>query len=337
MDIENKNYSGVNELVELPDSESGFNGGSSPSARAKPGIKGYGNWECCCCKKVFETRKLLLEHKHSSKKCHQFSLEEGRKKTIAALKGRKRPGKKLSEEHKQKLRESAKNRASYWFYNNKNPILYTRKEDGKEIKLDSKWELEVVKRLDELNIKWFRPKISFNYITTDGKVCYYHPDFFIPEYRCFLEIKSPWIEQVQNINGKIDYIKNNYPFIIWLESLEDCKTFTLQDKQFSIVPLEEEENEEIIAKIKAKIEANSNNKEKLKTKKIYRSSKSYQLEKTRREILNKCLEEKSIDFSKIGWVNEVAKLFGISPNKVGNYMKKRLPDLYEKFFHRKSI
>jgi hypothetical protein len=164
-------------------------------------------------------------------------------------------------------------------------------------------------------------------------VCYYHPDFFIPEYRCFLEVKSPWIEQVQNVNGKIDYIKNNYPFIIWLESLEDCKTFILQDKQFDIIPLEEEENEEIIAKIRTKIEANSNNK----IKKNYRSSKSFQLEKTRREILNKCLEEKNIDFSKMGWVNDVAKLFGISPNKVGIYIKKRLPDLYEKFFHRKSI
>ena len=35
----NNAYSGVSELVELPDSESGRYGGSSPSARAKPGIK----------------------------------------------------------------------------------------------------------------------------------------------------------------------------------------------------------------------------------------------------------------------------------------------------------
>ena len=32
--------SGVNELVELPDSESGFNGGSSPSARVFTGYAG---------------------------------------------------------------------------------------------------------------------------------------------------------------------------------------------------------------------------------------------------------------------------------------------------------
>ena len=333
MDIENKNYSGVNELVELPDSESGFNGGSSPSARAKPGIKGYGNWECCCCKKVFETRKLLLDHKRSSIKCHQFSLEEGRKKTNAALKGRKYPGRKLTDEHKQKIKEAAKNRASYWFYSNKNPILYKRKQDGKEIKLDSKWELEVVKRLDELNIKWFRPKIKFNYLTSNGETHLYNPDFFIPEYRCFLEIKSPWVEQLQNVNGKIDYIKNHYPFIIWLESLDECKTFILQDKCYNSIPLEEEENEELILKIKNDLKEKS----KLQEKKIkQRSEASLELENYRREILNKAIVNGDIDFSKYGWVNEVAKLFGISPNKINIYIKKRLPDLYDKFYHRKS-
>lgn len=325
MDSKILNHSDVSELVELPDSESGRFGGSSPSIRVNK------EWECVCCKQIFKTRKLLCQHKHDSLKCSLYAKKIGHEKTNKALTGRKYPGRKLSEEHKQKLRESAKNRASYWFYNNKNPILYTRKEDGKEIKLDSKWELEVVKRLDNLNIKWYRPKISFDYQTIDGKMCSYHPDFFIPEYRCFLEIKSPWVEQLQNVNGKIDYIKNNYPFIIWLESLEDCKTFILQDKQFGIIPLEEEENQEIISKIKAQLEA-----KKIKTKRTYRSPKSFQLEQQRRDLLNKCLKEKSIDFSKHGWVNEVAQLFGISPNKVNIYIKKRLPDLYEKFFHRKS-
>lgn len=320
----NNIYSGVNELVELPDSESGFFGGSNPSARVKSG-KGYGNWECCCCKKIFETRKLLLDHKRSSIKCHQFSLEEGRKKTNAAVKGRKYPGRKLTDEHKQKIREAAKNRASYWFYNSKNPIIYKRK-DGKEIKLDSKWELETVKRLDKLNIDWYRPKTTFEYKTNDGITHTYHPDFFIPQYKCFLEIKSPYFMDLQNKNGKIDFLKKNFPFIIWLDSLDKCKSFNLVKMNYDKIPDEEAENLELIEKLK---HANIKNEKKKHANGFL--IRSINLKNERWKLLQEC----NIDFTKLGWVKEASKLFGIkNENKAGIYIKENFPDFYKNCYKR---
>jgi hypothetical protein len=267
---------------------------------------------------------LMYEHKRNSG-CSIFLKKEGHKKTALKHKGKKFPGRKLSEEHKEKIREAAKNRNSYWFYNSKNPIIYTRKYDNKEIKLDSKWELEVVKRLDSLNIKWYRPKITFEYLDNQGKSCSYHPDFFIPDYKCFLEVKSPYIEQLQNTNGKIDFLKRNYNFIIWLESLDACKTFDLQKCQYDIIPLEEEENETLIKKIKSKC-----------VKVDKRKENSLKLAEKRRKILNEAINNKTIDFSKFGWVDKVSKLFEISPSKVNIYLRKNLPDLYDMFYHRKS-
>lgn len=324
MEKENKNYSDVSELVELPDSESGRYGGSSPSVRAKPGPKPRGDWVCECCNQTFKSRSLMYEHKRNSG-CSALLKGEGHKKQALKIKGRKFPGRKLSEEHKEKLREAAKNRNSYWFYNSKNPIIYTRKCDNKEIKLDSKWELEVVKRLDSLNIKWYRPKITFEYLDNQGKSHLYHPDFFIPEYKCFLEVKSPYVEQLQNINGKIDFLKRNYNFIIWLESLDACKTFNLQKCQYDIVPLEEAENEALIKKIKSKH---------IKVDK--RKENSLKLAEERRKILNEAINNKIVDFSKYGWVDKVSKLFGITPNKVNIYLRNNLPDLYDMFYHRES-
>lgn len=64
----------------------------------------------------------------------------------------------------------------------------------------------------------------------------------------------------------------------------------------------------------------------------------YNLEKTKRkpERFEKLKEERlellqksNIDFSKFGWVKEVSKLFEISENKAGIYIKNNFPDFYE--------
>ena len=51
----------------------------------------------------------------------------------------------------------------------------------------------------------------------------------------------------------------------------------------------------------------------------------------------KLITESDIDFSKFGWVNHVAKLINITPQKVSAFMKKYMSDFYkEKCFKRKS-
>lgn len=52
----------------------------------------------------------------------------------------------------------------------------------------------------------------------------------------------------------------------------------------------------------------------------------------RRNIVYNC----NINFSKFGWVGQLAKLFGISPQKVGTWMKKYMSDFYETCYKRKN-
>lgn len=56
-----------------------------------------------------------------------------------------------------------------------------------------------------------------------------------------------------------------------------------------------------------------------------------QLKKERWEII----ENSNIDFSKFGWVGQLSKLFGIAPNRAGEYVKNNFPDFYKNCFVRK--
>ena len=56
-----------------------------------------------------------------------------------------------------------------------------------------------------------------------------------------------------------------------------------------------------------------------------------QLEKERWEII----QQSNIDFQKFGWVIEISKLFGISTNRGGKYIRKHFPEFYKTCYVRK--
>lgn len=55
--------------------------------------------------------------------------------------------------------------------------------------LHGNWELKYAQYLDENNIKWERCKDRFPYTYKD-KLHYYTPDFYLPEYNKYIEIKG---------------------------------------------------------------------------------------------------------------------------------------------------
>lgn len=57
------------------------------------------------------------------------------------------------------------------------------------VMLDGGWELTVAKYLDSLNIKWQRPSQGFEYLW-QGSIHMYHPDFYLPEYNRYIEVKG---------------------------------------------------------------------------------------------------------------------------------------------------
>jgi len=90
--------------------------------------------------------------------------------------------------------------------------------------MDSSWEIAFAKKLDELNILWDRNKsYKFPYIAKDGKHRNYHPDFYLIDYDCFIEIKGYWTEEIRH---KVDSsIENNNFKLYVLESLKAIENF----------------------------------------------------------------------------------------------------------------
>ena len=291
--------------------------------------KGYNNWKCEICGNIFSTRAQLFQHRKETT-CGIKQMELGHKKSGEAQKKQwldgKRCGHKCSEATKQKMSKAAIEH-SYWEHRSREPIIYESKVAGK-LNLDSYWELYVAQRLDLLNVKWYRPKVYLEYYTKDNKLRYYCPDFYVEDYNCFIEVKSPYILQRQNENGKIDYLKANYNFIIWLESEDTCKNFSLTKKDYNgDKPSILEENfihknrSNLRPKLKAK-----NSKSKIDTS----NGANIDLYNKRKRLI----EESNIDFLSFGWVEQVANLFGISHSKARKYIEKRFPEI--KTYKRKS-
>ena len=65
-----------------------------------------------------------------------------------------------------------------------------------------------------------------------------------------------------------------------------------------------------------------------KTKEEYLNIIRKEFEESQQKYVEEILNS-DIDFSKFGWVNKVAKIKGITPQKVNGWMKKIMPDFYE--------
>ena len=64
-------------------------------------------------------------------------------------------------------------------------------EKEKEILLESSWEHEIAKWLDQLGIIWIRPKPIKWFDTTTNRIRLYYPDFYLPEKNLYLDPKNP--------------------------------------------------------------------------------------------------------------------------------------------------
>lgn len=132
-------------------------------------------------------------------------------KEVPALQGRKH-----TEETKQLIREKAL--ASPHRRLKKGVVEY------KGILLDSSWELELAKRLDELGVKWVRPD-PIPWIDKEGVRHNYFPDFYLEDYDLFLDPKNPHTIEVQK--KKLDCLLTQHKNIVIIDSIEKCKQYSV--------------------------------------------------------------------------------------------------------------
>ena len=94
-------------------------------------------------------------------------------------------GKHHTEEYKQRMRELAFERQLGGWHTSKTI-------DYKGIKLDSQYEFEVAKELDNNQVKWERPTY-FLWEDSNGMKHRYYPDFYLPEYNVYLDPKNDYL------------------------------------------------------------------------------------------------------------------------------------------------
>lgn len=121
-----------------------------------------------------ETSELVQQIAQSNSDVQQAKIKSGQyKPNRMGLAARQ----KLSEE------QSLRNRGgkSKWF-------------DVNGIKVQGTWERNIAVKLNELKIAWDKPKTNsdlFKYVL-DGKLKSYAPDFYLPEFDLYLEVKGYW-------------------------------------------------------------------------------------------------------------------------------------------------
>lgn len=132
-----------------------------------------------------------------------------------------KPGRQHTEEEKQVLRESAlKNELGG--FNGRKGIQYN------DVKLDSSYEVQLAKDLDNNNISWIRPK-RIKYYDLDNKLHYYIPDFYLPDYDIYLDPKNDFL--IENINPSLGY--KDVDKIKWVCEQNNVKIFILNKEQLS--------------------------------------------------------------------------------------------------------
>jgi hypothetical protein len=83
--------------------------------------------------------------------------------------------------------------------------FYSKRTIYNGILLDSSYELILAKDLDKHQIKWIRPS-SISYIDDQGQTRRYIPDFFLPDYRIYLDPKNPYL--MRKDRRKIELVSN---------------------------------------------------------------------------------------------------------------------------------
>lgn len=85
-------------------------------------------------------------------------------------------------------------------------------------KVQGTWERDIAIKLTEQNIRWEKIRTFPLSYKKDNKIHRYSPDFYLPDFNCYLEIKGYWwgndrekmdLVMVQNLDKKIFIIEQN--------------------------------------------------------------------------------------------------------------------------------
>jgi len=105
--------------------------------------------------------------------------------------------------------------------------IYTTVDD-REVEMDSSWEVLMAQRLDELSVRWVRDDtLKLGYVTRGRRKRKYIPDFYLPDYDLYIEVKGYWTDAARH---KMKDVQERNPVrILILESMVDIMGVNLKD------------------------------------------------------------------------------------------------------------
>jgi hypothetical protein len=93
------------------------------------------------------------------------------------------------------------------------PVKKPRKSTYKGFTMDSGSELKFAKMLDKHGVQWEKnTERKFPYTNSRGKTCNYIPDFYLPEYDEWVEIKGRYY-QTKNLKAQLEAVGDNIELI----------------------------------------------------------------------------------------------------------------------------
>lgn len=209
----------------------------------------------------------------------------------------------------------------------------------KRVGYRANYNAEACKYIDDLNLEmgW-----HLQHALNGGEITI--GPYFLDGYDKELNIAFEYDEPAHHNKRRRDHDLVKQKFII--DTLQcsfyryDEKTKVLYDVTSNTYP------EEILNEVLNKHIRNRTHSVISKKKKavIHRDRKNVQTEKRSRNVINENLKEirwriilnSNIDFSKFGWVEKLASLFGITAQKTGAYIRKHFKDFYSTECFRKN-
>ena len=104
--------------------------------------------------------------------------------------------------------------------------IYTT-TDGRKVEMDSTWEVAMAARLDALGIAWIRNNtLKLAYVTRGNRKRKYIPDFYLPDYNLYIEVKGYWTDAARH--KMKDVQERNTVRILILESLSEIMNLDIK-------------------------------------------------------------------------------------------------------------
>lgn len=206
-------------------------------------------WVCSECRRAFTSRQAVTSHiyrTHTNPGVSSGGHQKGKPAWNKGLKGvqvspsKGKPGTFTGKKHTEEAKRKISQRLSI---NNNGGRSKWYEVAGQ--KVQGTWEQNIALKFEEFGIKWVKLKTlqhTFDYVM-DSKTRCYTPDFYLPDYDLYIEVKGRWWGRDRE---KMNIVMKTYPDrkIVIIEK-EHYEKIMQGEQVWSFMRLSEEQQNQV--------------------------------------------------------------------------------------------